>query len=117
MGKGDNATYEVSPTVHVLKAQNRLPSAEHSRPWTSAHAIVKHLTQVIKRQLTLLTEIDTRSALSIILQGRIEFVDCAQRQAPTSFFPFDDLSVCSLMGSITFRYAPSVRGGRSGSGC
>lgn len=86
-GSGDNATYEVSPTVHVLKAQNRLPSAEHSRPWASAHAIVKHLTQVIRRQLTLLTEIDTRSALSIILQGRIEFIDCVQRHFPTTFFP------------------------------
>ena len=86
-GEGDNATYEVSPTAHILKAQERLPSSEHSRPWTSAHAIVKHLTQVIKRQLTLLTEIDTRSALSIILQGRIEFIDCVQRHFPTTFFP------------------------------
>jgi hypothetical protein len=77
----------VSPTAHILKAQERLPSSEHSRPWTSAHAIVKHLTQVIKRQLTLLTEIDTRSALSIILQGRIEFIDCVQRHFPTTFFP------------------------------
>lgn len=86
-GEGDNATYEVSPTVHVLKAQNRLPSAEHSRPWTSAHAIVKHLTQVIRRQLTLLTELNTTSALSLILQGRIEFIDCVQRHFPTTFFP------------------------------
>lgn len=86
-GEGDNATYEVSPTVYILKAQERLPSSENSRPWTSAHAIVKHLTQVIKRQLTLLTEIDTRSALSIILQGRIEFIDCVQRHFPTTFFP------------------------------
>jgi hypothetical protein len=86
-GEGGNATYEVSPTAHILKAQERLPSSEHSRPWTSAHAIVKHLTQVIKRQLTLLTEIDTRSALSIILQGRIEFIDCVQRHFPTTFFP------------------------------
>lgn len=86
-GSGDNATYEVSPTVHILKAQNRLPSAEHSRPWTSAHAIVKHLTQVIRRQLTLLTELNTTSALSLILQGRIEFIDCVQRHFPTTFFP------------------------------
>lgn len=86
-GSGDNATYEVSPTVHILKAQNRLPSAEHSRPWTSAHAIVKHLTQVIRRQLTLLTELNTASALSLILQGRIEFIDCVQRHFPTTFFP------------------------------
>lgn len=86
-GEGDNATYEVSPTVHILKAQNRLPSAEHSRPWTSAHAIVKHLTQVIRRQLTLLTELNTTSALSLILQGRIEFIDCVQRHFPTTFFP------------------------------
>lgn len=86
-GSGDNATYEVSPTVHILKAQNRLPSAEHSRPWASAHAIVKHLTQVIRRQLTLLTELNTTSALSLILQGRIEFIDCVQRHFPTMFFP------------------------------
>ena len=86
-GSGDNATYEVSPTVHILKAQDRLPSAEHSRPWTSAHAIVKHLTQVIRRQLTLLTELNTTSALSLILQGRIEFIDCVQRHFPTMFFP------------------------------
>ena len=86
-GSGDNATYEVSPTVHILKAQERLPSSEHSRPWTSAHTIVKHLTQVIRRQLTLLTELNTTSALSLILQGRIEFIDCVQRHFPTMFFP------------------------------